>query len=81
MNGDIWDAVNELRKDVRMIAVDGCAHKPSHDSLFDLLREERHERMKALEDLSDEMKSMRNQILVGIGIVMAIALVVDKILK
>ena len=81
MNGDVWTEINVLRKDIQEIATDGCAHKRVHDSYIHEIREERKERIAMGEKLLTEMRSVRNQVILSIVLVMALALVVDKIIK
>jgi len=82
-NGDdsVWKAIDSLRKDVQNVATNGCAHKTTHDSFIVEIRNERRERQEMRKELTDEMKNIRNQILGGIVILMALTLVVDKVLK
>jgi 7-cyano-7-deazaguanine synthase in queuosine biosynthesis len=79
-NGDdpVWKAIDGLRKDVKDLAVEGCAFRKNHEDRID---EEKKERKETMEKLSKDIKAVRNQILLGIAALMALTLVIDKVLK
>ncbi len=76
--GAIWDKLNR-------VAESGCAFREVHDRALAALDErferERKERMEMGEKITSTMEKMRTQILVGIGLIMVLTLVIDKVLK
>lgn len=93
---DVWRAIDKLRDDHKNLAQDGCGHKPWHEKVSSELRvdltAERKDREHLGEFLLKEMKEMkesiladtktvRNQLLVGMFVLMALTLVIDKVLK
>jgi hypothetical protein len=92
----LWTAITEVQKDIYNLARDGCGHKQWHESTSREIRSdliaERRDREKMGEKLMEEMKAtregiladtkaLRNQILFGMLILLALTLVVDKVLK
>jgi hypothetical protein len=85
-NGDdVWSVINEMRRDVKSIAVEGCAHKGAHKefirSVQNDIKYERGERQAMGDRLEQKMNAVRNQILIGMLAIMALTLVIDKVLK
>lgn len=92
----IWDDLKELRRDLSNLARDGCGHKMWHEGVSKELRAdlvmERKERMDMGKELADaigrvgeasvkEMKSIRNQIMGSIVLVVIAAILVSKVLR
>lgn len=81
MNGAadaIWEKVNR-------IAEQGCALRGVHDqgleNLGKQLEAERKERVEMGKEIISSVEKIRNQILIGMIVVMALTLVIDKVLK
>lgn len=81
MNGDapaLWEKVNR-------IAEYGCALRGTHEQGIQRLEEgletERKEREAMGKDIIFTVEKVRNQILIGMLLVMALTLVIDKVLK
>lgn len=92
----MWKAIEKLRDDHKNLARDGCGHKIWHEKIADELRDdltaERKDREHMGEFIVKEMKEMkegllldskaiRNQIFLGMCVLMALTLVIDKVLK
>jgi hypothetical protein len=92
----VWDDLKELRRDLSNLARDGCGHKLWHEGTTRELRAdfnaERKERVEMGKELADaigrvgeasvkEMKSIRNQIMGSLVLVVLVAVLVSKVLK
>jgi hypothetical protein len=96
-NGEgVWNDIKEVRKDITNLAKDGCGHRVWHDKGLEELRQglifERKDRehlgefiLKELKDTKEailaDTRTVRNQLLFGMLILMALTLVIDKVLK
>lgn len=92
----MWKAIEKLRDDHKNLAKDGCGHKEWHEKVSENIRvdltAERKDRehlgefiLKEMKELKETLladnRTVRNQMLFGALVLMALTLVIDKVLK
>lgn len=81
----IFDTLVKLDERVRLIDRDGCGVRDGHDealrNLWGRIDEERKARERMGEKFSDKMNMMRNQILIGMGIMLFVAIILGRIIQ